>query len=168
VIEKHPFADFVPKNANYLILGSFIARPVPKYNFYYANGRNQFWPILEEIYQTRFKTNSDQQKLLTKLKIAITDIISSCERKKDSSMDVHLTNITFNSTGITNILKYSKIKKIYFTSVFVEKLFKKEFKDAIVKYPDIELITLPSPSPRYALMTKSEKIFIYKKLLPKY
>ena len=35
------------------------------------------------------------------------------------------------------------------------------------KYKNIEFITLPSPSPRFAAITKAEKIKIYRKLLPK-
>jgi len=34
-------------------------------------------------------------------------------------------------------------------------------------YPKIELITLPSPSPRYAILSKDEKGAIYAEILPK-
>jgi G:T/U-mismatch repair DNA glycosylase len=53
-----------------------------------------------------------------------------------------------------------------FTSRFVETGFKKNFKDIVSHHPSIELITLPSPSSRYARMSKEQKVSRYKELLP--
>ena len=58
-------------------------------------------------------------------------------------------------------------EKIFFTSRFVENAYRKAFKDLIIKYPQIELINLPSPSPRFASMNKEEKTRRYKLVLPK-
>jgi hypoxanthine-DNA glycosylase len=167
MLEKHPFGVFVPPNSKYLLLGSFVTKPTHGYEWFYANGRNQFWPILEEVYGLSLKTKTDQQDLFTKLSMAIADIILECERKKNSNLDSNLKCLVFNTQAIAEILAKNTITKIFFTSRYVEKLFRKEFKDAIMKYPNIELLTLPSPSPRYALMTKLQKIAKYKKLLPK-
>src|SRR3989344_3029547 len=68
---------------------------------------------------------------------------------------------------IKNILIKNKIKKIFFTSRHVENLFSKVFQDISQLTNEIELICLPSPSPRYAAMSKSEKISRYKQLLPR-
>lgn len=162
MIEIHPFGDFVPKKAKYLMLGSFVTKPTRPYDWFYANGRNQFWPIMQEVYGLEFKTKDQQQKLFTELEMALADIILSCERRKNSNLDTNLFNIEYNIDGIKNIVNKNKIEKIFFTSRHVENLFKKVFKDI-----EIELICLPSPSPRYATMRKSEKIKIYKLLLPK-
>ena len=166
MLEKHPFGVFVPPNTKYLLLGSFVSKPTHKYEWFYANGRNQFWPILEEVYKVPLKIKKDQQDLFTKLKMAIADIILECERVNNSNLDINLKCLVFNTKVILDILAKNKITKIFFTSRFVEKLFHKEFKDAISQYPDIKLITLPSPSPRYAQMTKAQKISKYKKLMP--
>ena len=167
MIERHPFGNFVLPNSRYLLLGSFVTKPTHKYEWFYANGRNQFWPILEEVYKVPLKTKKAQQALFVKLKMAIADIILECERVKSSNLDINLKCLVFNTTAISAILAKNKIEKIFFTSRFVEKLFRKEFKDAIQKYPKIDLITLPSPSSRYAVMNKAEKIRNYKKVLPK-
>ena len=166
MIEKHPFGVFVPPNAKYLLLGSFVTKPTHNYEWFYANGRNQFWPILEEVYGAPLQTKNDQQKLFTKLDMAIGDIILECERINNSNLDVNLKCLVFNTKAITQIVEENNIDKIFFTSRYVEKLFRREFKDLILKYPAIELITLPSPSPRYALLTKVQKIVRYKQLLP--
>lgn len=167
MLERHPFGLFAPPNAKYLLLGSFTTKPFAGYEWFYANGRNQFWPILEEVYGIPLKTKSDQQKLFVDLDMAITDIILECERQKNSNLDINLKGLVFNTKAITGFLKKYKVKKIFFTSRFVEKIYRKEFKDLIEKYPETELVTLPSPSPRYAVITKAEKVETYRKLLPK-
>ncbi len=173
MILKHPFGDFVPKNARYLIVGSFPGKEVflyikdNPYDWYYGTKRNTFWPIIEEVYGIELSNKEDKIKLFTRLRIAITDTIYSCERLLNSNLDVNLTNIVYNNQEIARILDNNKIEKIFFSSRFVENNYKRHFKDLIIKYPNIELITLPSPSPRYAAMTKDEKIKKYSELLPR-
>lgn len=167
MIEKHPFGDFVPKNAKYLMLGSFVTKPSNSYEWFYANGRNQFWPIMQEVYGLEFSTKKQQQKIFMQLEMALADIILSCERRKNSNLDINLFNIVYNTQAIKDIINKNKIKKIFFTSRHVENLFGKVFKDISQMTNKIELICLPSPSPRYAMISKAEKIIRYKQLLPK-
>lgn len=167
MIEKHPFGDFIPKKTRYLMLGSFVTKPSNPYEWFYANGRNQFWPIMQEVYGLEFSTTDQQQKLFIQLKMALADIILSCERRKNSNLDMNLFNIVYNIQAITAIISKHKIQKIFFTSRHVENLFSKVFKDISQITSKIELICLPSPSPRYAAMSKAEKIARYKALLPK-
>ena len=155
----------MPENAQYLILGSFVAKKSPEYDWFYSTKRNQFWPILENIYDKELKTKKQKKDLLKELHISMTDIIKSCERKKSNSSDINLVNIKYNKKGIKKILSKNKIEKIFFTSRFVEKGYRRVFKECIDKYPDIELITLPSPSPRYARMSFKEKIEAYKRII---
>jgi hypoxanthine-DNA glycosylase len=164
MLETHVFGDFVPENSKYLIIGSFPVKQAVKgpnynasYDFFYSIKRNQFWPILEAVYGLELKTKASKQKFLTDFKIAMADIILKCERTQGTNLDTNLTNFVYNLDGIKAILKNNQIEKIFFTSRFAEKQFKKVFK---------KFITLPSPSPRYVLITKDEKIAKYKELLP--
>ena len=167
MLEKHPFGNFIPANTQYLFLGSFAGKKVYGYDWFYGSKRNQFWAILEEVYKVSLKTKTDKQDLFKRLRMAITDIILECERKSNSNLDMNLTNIVFNTKAIIGILTKNRIRRIYFSSRFVEKLFKRQFSDIIQKFQEIELITLPSPSLRYAAISKQEKISKYKQLLPK-
>ncbi len=167
MIEIHPFGNFVPQKTKYLMLGSFTTKPEKPYEWFYANGRNHFWPIMEEVYGLKLKTKAKQQDLFVRLEMALADIILSCDRRKNSNLDINLFNLVFNTKAIQGIIKRKKIKKIFFTSRFVETKFRRVFKAIITRKPTIELVTLPSPSPRYAIMTKSEKIIRYKQLLPR-
>lgn len=174
MIETHPFGKFVPPNAKYLILGSFTGRQAVKretvtddsYDWFYGTKRNQFWPILETVYERELKSKLAKQELFTKLGIAMADIIYQCERKEGNNLDSNLINIVYNSDAITEILEKNQINKIFFTSRFVENKFNKVFKIVLNHYPNIKLITLPSPSPRYARLSKEQKIARYKELFP--
>lgn len=166
--ETHPFGIFVPSVTEYLFLGSFAGKTEDvSYDWFYSNKRNQFWPILKEVYGIDLKTKAMKQELFTELRMTITDIILSCERKANSNLDMNLTNMVFNTEAILKVIQENNIKTIYFSSRFTEKLFRKVFKETVTRYPSIELVTLPSPSPRYATMSNREKIARYTELLPR-
>lgn len=168
MVETHPFGDFVPNNACYLILGSFTGKVEnPSYDWFYGNGKNQFWYIVEKVYGKTLKDKKDKQKLFKRLGVAVSDIIYQCEREKGSNLDSNLTNIVYNIKGVEEIFKENRIRKIYFTSRFVEKKFKTIFKKLIQTDFNLQQITLPSPSPRYTAISKTKKVKQYKKLLPK-
>ena len=170
MIETHPFGVFSPPDAKYLILGSFTAKKDDgdeSYDWFYVTKRNQFWPILERLYSLKLEDKKAKQSLFTELSIAITDIIYQCERRDGNSLDSNLVNFVYNTSAIRNLLQENPIEKIFFSSRFVEKEFKKGFKDLIEEFSNIELITLPSPSPRYAAMSKEEKIRRYRQIFPK-
>lgn len=167
--EIHPFEIFVPPNIKHLILGSFTAKDSKKdvvYDWYYSNGRNQFWNIIENVYEVNLPNKDSRQKLFTSLSIGIADIIYECDRVKFNSLDTSLKNITFNIHAIQRVLEENEIQSILFTSRYVESQYKRNFKSQIADFPKVELITLPSPSPRYAKLTKVQKVEIYRKLLP--
>ncbi len=166
MLEVHPFGDFVPKKVRSVMIGSFVTKPSNPYLWFYANGRNQFWPIMESVYNKTFDTKEKQQQLFTDLEMALTDIIYSCERNNNSNLDINLFNITYNVTGIRSIFAQNSIEKVYLTSKYVEKMFRKQFDSLMKEYPSVSIITLPSSSPRYAMISKQEKARIYKEFLP--
>jgi hypoxanthine-DNA glycosylase len=168
MIETHPFGEFVPPQARYLILGSFTGKSVPiepGYDWYYGTKRNQFWKIIERVYNVSLPTKEEKVKLFTKLHIAIADIIKQCERSKGSNLDNNLINIVYNFEALRDLLHQHKIVKVFFTSKFVELAFMKNINTAS-EFPYVQFITLPSPSPRYAALSFDRKVEIYKKLLP--
>lgn len=171
--ETHVFGNYVPQNARYLILGSFQGKQavkdsldwVPSYDWFYGTLRNHFWPILAAVYDKELSNLQAKQALFTELGIAITDIIYQCDRRDGSNLDSNLVNIVYNS-AIVEIIDANPIEKIFFTSRFVKTRFRKAFKDTLNRHPDVELIVLPSPSPRNTRLTKAQKILRYKALLP--
>jgi hypoxanthine-DNA glycosylase len=169
MIETHPFEPFIPPNARYLILGSFVGKEAatdPAYDWYYGTRRNQFWPILELVYGVELRTRRAKEILLGRLGTGIADIILRCERKAGSNLDANLEVIEYNP-GITEIFEQHGIETVFFTSRYVEKRFKKEWEEIISHHPDVKSVALPSPSPRYARMRMEQKAARYQELLPK-
>ncbi|MEK7168988.1 MAG: hypothetical protein AAB778_03180 [Patescibacteria group bacterium] len=170
MIEKHAFGDFVPKNTKYLMLGSFTAKKSDtdlSYDWFYCTKRNQFWAIIEKVYNLNLPDKESKVNLFTRLGIAFSDMILTCERKDNNSSDLNLINFTYNKAGVRKIVSENNIEKVFFSSRFVEKEFKSKFKELINDFSNVEFITLPSPSPRYAAMSKDQKIKKYKEVFPK-
>jgi hypoxanthine-DNA glycosylase len=164
-IETHPFKPFVPVNATVLIVGSFPGRDTTQRNidndkWFYNTKRNQFWDIISAVYNIELKTTKDKQELFKKAGIAIADIFLTIKRKGEDNSDTSLDILTYNDEAIRKILKHTLFEHIFFTSKFVEKHFLKLFRG--IKNGEC----LPSPSPRYASMSKQEKIAHYKRKLP--
>ncbi len=164
ILEEHPFEAFIPDNMKVLIIGSFPGRtqtvqPIDKEAWFYGAPRNQFWRILEIVYNQPLKTRKEKEMLFQKAGIGITDIIQSCIRKEGTNDDNNLEVRNYNTEIISRLLSDFQ-PRVLFTSRFVEKLFRKFFKD----YPDT--CTLPSPSPRYFRINIEEKAWIYKRILP--
>jgi hypoxanthine-DNA glycosylase len=164
-IETHPFKPYVPPNATVLIIGSFPGRDITQRNttddtWFYGTRRNQFWDIISSVYDIELKTTEDKKELFNKAGIAIADIFLSIKRTGENNSDTSLEVVTYNDKAIKKILANTSFQHIFFTSKFVEKQFLKIFPG--IKNGE----SLPSPSPRYARMSKQEKIAYYKKKLP--
>jgi len=114
MIEKYPFGDFVPSKMKYLLLGSFPGVKTDSYDWFYGSQRSQFWPIIEQVYAISLNNIENRKKLFTQLKIGISDIISQCERRDANNSDSNLINITYNITGISDVLKQNNIEKIFY------------------------------------------------------
>lgn len=165
MIEKHPFEPFVPKDCEILVLGSFPGKESTQNtredDWFYGAKRNQFWKILELVYNKELKSVTQKQNLFSELKIGITDIIDACERKENSNKDGNLINIKYNER-IDSILNKNSISKILFTSKGVYQDFIKNYNFTI----NIDLIILPSPSPIYRRMSFENKVVAYQKNFP--
>lgn len=152
--EKHPFEAFVPKQARYLLLGSFPCNrnlrgdKEPAYGewFYCGSGKSAFWSIMELVYEADLPTGDrhSKEELLTKYGIAITDIALEIERKKPDCLDNNLKILAYNTQAIQEILQNNPIEAIFFTSRFVEKAYIKHIQP---KGSTIPLVYLLSPSP---------------------
>ncbi|KIM04022.1 MAG: hypothetical protein KN64_10020 [Sulfurovum sp. AS07-7] len=153
----HPFDPIVFKDSKVLILGSFPSIKSFENGFYYAHPQNQFWKIMSEI--TNYPANNRDQKiwLLKENKIALWDMIKSCNR--ENSLDSSIENENVND--IAGFLElYPNITKIAFTGKKSQALFEYHF-----GYLDIDRCYLPSPSAAYAKMSLAQKIEKYKELL---
>ncbi len=157
---EHPFDPIVFEDSEILILGSFPSLKSFEDNFYYAHPKNQFWKILSVIFNMPVESKQEKIELLKKYRIALWDVIQSCERKNSS--DTNLKNPVINDFD-SFLKKYKNIKAIFFTGKKAETLFKREYGN--LSLPS-EL--LPSPSPAYAVISFDEKVKRYREIFEKY
>ena len=142
-METHSFGAFYNVDSIYLFLGSFPSVKSRERNFYYMHPKNRFYPLLEEVFKDSFTTQNIEEKkmLLKKHKIALFDVIESCEIT--GSSDSSIKNIKVND--IEKILNYSNIQKIILNGKLAYNLFIKYFPNLINK-----AFYLPSTSPANA------------------
>ena len=151
---KHPFDPIVFDDSHTLVLGTFPSIVSFENDFYYAHKRNQFWRLLGEIYSMPTGTKNERVALLKKHKIALWDIVATCERQNSS--DTNLKNIELND--IPSLLtSYPAINQIAFTGKKAQQLYNKLYKNLPIK-----TYLLPSPSPAYAAMSYEEKLLRYR------
>lgn len=120
--EIHPFQWFVPENSRVLVVGTFPpTRRNWSYEFFYPNKRNLFWRVMADVagvslqHFSGIEAVEERKKLLQNLQVGITDMGHTITRINDSSLDEHLSIVTY--MDILQLLdNHSSINKIIFTS----------------------------------------------------
>ncbi len=140
---EHTFDPIFDGNSEILILGSFPSVKSREGQFYYQHPQNRFWKILSRLTREELPITIQQKKqMLLKHRIAIWDVIASCDiiGSSDSSIkNVVPANIDF-------ILEKAPIQKIYVNGGTAYKLYKKYCQESTKR----EAIQLPSSSPANA------------------
>jgi hypoxanthine-DNA glycosylase len=169
-LEYHPFGSFIPKNVQYLVVGTFPGRQYSQrtkeeneadINAFSYGGRNQFWRIMERIYDVELPTRACKKQLFDNINVGLLDLIHACRRKNQSNLDSDLVDIVWNKAAFDLIFQEKNIKKVLCTGKGVADIFQKW-------YPEIPYIALPSPSPLYASMRFEDKVIFYKNVFPAY
>ncbi len=92
-----------------LILGSFPSVKSREVQFYYGNKNNRFWGLLSEFFNEHAGDTAEEKiKFLKKHKIALWDIVMSCEI--EGSKDEKISDYTVAELEIvTNVAPVQKI-----------------------------------------------------------
>ncbi len=136
----HPLKPIYNSESKVLILGSFPSIKSRENSFYYAHPKNRFWSTLEKVFKENIgSSNQDREKFLLTHKIALFDVVYSCNitASSDSSIKDVIPN------DIKKIVDKSKIEAIFTTGTKAYSLYNKY----LLKDVGIEAIKLPSPSP---------------------
>jgi len=159
---EHPFKPIIDSESKVLILGSFPSIRSFEDSFYYAHPRNQFWPIMERLFDVRLEDNEERRRFALWQGIALYDTYGSLNRSEGNSSDSNLSDLKPND--IPALLKqHPNIKRVFCTG-------RKSYEGIKKYFPDLEVPVelLPSTSPAYAAMRFEEKLKAYgpiKKLL---
>ena len=140
---KHLLEPVYDTNSRILILGTFPSVKSREAKFYYKHPRNRFWKVIAEIVgNNECDTIEEMKKMLIDNKIAVWDVIDSCEIT--GSSDASIKNVV--PADLSIILDNANIKKIYANGDKAFKLYMK-YSYPITKK---EIIKLPSTSPANA------------------
>lgn len=155
---EHPFEPIYDADSTILILGTMPSVKSRKDGFYYANPRNAFWRIIAYICEESVPTTVEEKTdLLIRNHIAIWDVCKSCdiEKSKDSSIKNTIP------TDIPNLIKRTKIKRIYANGETAAKQYDKYVKKDI----GLDIVTLISSSSARTAFTENDKMKNWKNLI---
>lgn len=139
----HPIPPLYQKDSKILILGSFPSIKSREGMFFYHHPQNRFWKVISSVYQLPIPHTVEEKKaLLMSCKIAVWDVIKSCEIT--GSADSSIKNVVPNDLSV--ILEVADIKNIITNGNTAHQLYGKYI------YPQtrLEAIKLPSTSPANA------------------
>lgn len=147
-----PVAD---GKATVLILGSMPGKESLKQNHYYAHPQNTFWKIMGKLVGAHPHLPYEEcLRKLTDARIALWDVLASCERK--SSLDVHIRNEQANDF-VTFFAQHPRITHVFFNGTKAEQSFNK-FVSELQQLPPLTFQRLPSTSPAHAGMSYADKL----------
>lgn len=152
------FPPIIDGDSKILILGSVPGVKSLQMQQYYAHPQNKFWKILFEVFNEEFTNDySHRIEFLKKNRIALWDVIDSCERK--GSLDSDIKNEEANQ--IKELLEtHPNIKAIFCNG---QKSFKNLQKILGKEFP-VPILALPSTSPAHAGMRFEEKLQNWQKI----
>ena len=133
----HPLEVLKDKDSKILILGSFPSVKSREMNFFYMNKTNRFYKVLSSLLGIDLFSISIEEKkrILLKNHIALYDVVKRCRihGSSDSSLQI------LDYSDIYEILKNTKINKIYLNGSLAYSLF-------IKKYPELLNVSYKLPS----------------------
>ncbi len=135
----HPFAPVFDRHSEILILGSFPSVRSREEGFFYGHPRNRFWQVLAAVYGEKPPmTEEDKRRFLLERRIALWDVIASCEVR--NSADGSIRDAVPNDLSV--IFDTADIKRVYTNGKLAHSLYQ--------KHVGGDAIYLPSTSPANA------------------
>lgn len=141
-----------------LILGSMPSVVSLEKSEYYGFKHNRFWKIIAYVFNETFETYEDKKKCLYKHKIALWDVIESCDRV--GSSDANIRNVKCNDLE-TFVSKHPDLKLIVCNGKKSGSLYEKHFADKI----HLPYQILPSTSNANRTIKENELFEKWKEIL---
>lgn len=142
----HPFPPLYNESSEILILGSFPSVKSREEQFFYGHPQNRFWKVISAVFNDNIpRTTEEKIAFLLKNKIALWDVIASCEI--EGSSDSSIKNVIPNDISV--ILENSAVRRILVNGKASEKYYNKYIK----RVTGTEAVLLPSTSPANAKWT---------------
>ena len=154
----HSFEPVYDKHSEILILGTLPSVKSRENNFYYGHKQNRFWKVLATLLKEPVPDTIEEKKaMLLARRIALWDVIQSCDIK--GSSDSSIKNV--QPTDIGMILEKTNMTQIYANGNKAGQLYKR------YQFPitGIEATVLPSTSPANAAWSLARLCEAWKTIL---
>ena len=139
----HPIPPFYNSDSEILILGSFPSVKSRETGFFYGHPQNRFWKVLAAICGGDVpQTIAEKKALLLRNRIALWDVIGSCEI--EGSSDASIRNVVPNDLRI--VLDHAQIRTIYVNGKTAYRYYERYMRPKTGR----EAVCLPSTSPANA------------------
>ena len=139
----HNIPPVFDKNSEILILGSFPSVKSREVQFFYGHSQNRFWKVIAEIYDCPVPYDTpSKKKLLLDNRIALWDVIGSCEI--NGSSDSSIRNAVPND--IAALVEKTGISRIFANGATSYNMYNRFCRDSV----GIDAVKLPSTSPANA------------------
>jgi hypoxanthine-DNA glycosylase len=159
------FPPIIDSKSRLLVLGSMPGEASLAAGECYAFGRNAFWKIMGELLEIPPDAKyQNKVKALQENRIALWDVIESCERV--GSLDSKIDHSTVVANDFCSFLKaYPRIKRIFFNGKSVRAMFDRHVQGKPTLPDYLKLTTLPSTSPANARLRFDKKLEAWKLVL---
>ena len=140
---EHTINPVYDENSRILILGSFPSVKSREQKFFYGHKQNRFWKVVSGVLGCEVpQTIAEKKEMLLEHRIAVWDVIQSCEI--EGSSDASIRDVIPNDRS--EILRTADIRAIYTNGGKAYELYPKYI------YPanGIKAHKLPSTSPANA------------------
>ncbi len=147
----HPFPPVMDANCRTLILGSFPSVKSREDGFFYGHPQNRFWRVLAAVFQEDVPLDiSAKKSLLLRHRIALWDVIASCEI--DGSSDASVRNEV--PVDVNVVMENAIIQRVLCNGALAGKLYRRY----LMPVTGIGAIVLPSTSPANAAWSLGQLI----------
>lgn len=139
----HNIPPVFDKHSEILILGSFPSVKSRETHFFYGHPMNRFWKVIATIYECPVPYDTpSKKKLLLDNRIALWDVIGSCEI--NGSSDSSIRNAVPND--IAALVEKTGISRIFANGTTSYNMYNRFCRDSV----GIDAVKLPSTSPANA------------------
>lgn len=142
----HPIEPVFDSCSRVLILGSFPSVRSREAGFFYGHPQNRFWKVLAAVFGREVPvTIPEKRALLLEERVALWDVIASCEI--EGSSDSSIRNVVVND--LSRILETAKIETIFVNGKTAQRYYDRYLRPVTGR----EAVCLPSTSPANAAWT---------------
>jgi len=145
-------------DAQILILGSLPGVASLKAAQYYAHPRNQFWPLLQQLFGTDASLPYEQRIAgLQQQRLALWDLIGAAERS--GSLDSAITPASIQLNDFWALLQQlPELRAVWLNGGTAAKSWQKLIKAGLSLPATVQVFALPSTSPAYAALGFADKL----------